>query len=107
MFQTLDTAPDFEAVTRNLSIATFRYVPEDLRDAGDDDYLDTLDSKFMIALQRSGKAYLSNAVIDGRYLPRTCIKNFRARLENVQALPGLIRELAVPVDAELRDRYPS
>jgi glutamate/tyrosine decarboxylase-like PLP-dependent enzyme len=103
----LDTAPDFEAVTQNLSIATFRYVPEDLRDAADDDYLDRLNSKLMIALQRSGKAYLSNAVIDGRYLLRTCITNFRAGLEDVQALPDIIRQLAVPLDVELRDRYPS
>jgi glutamate/tyrosine decarboxylase-like PLP-dependent enzyme len=107
LFKILDAAPDFEAVTRNLSIATFRYVPEDLRDAGNDEYLDTLNSKLMIAVQRSGKAYLSNAVIDGRYLLRTCITNFRAGLEDVKALPDIIRELAVPLDAELRDRHPS
>ena len=107
LFQILDAAPDFEAITQNLSITAFRYVPEDLHDAGDDDYLNTLNSKLMVALQRSGKAYLSNAVIDGRYLLRTCITNFRASLEDVKALPDIVRELAVPLDAELRDGYPS
>ena len=41
-------------------------------------------------IEKSGAAFLSNAVVDGKYLLRMCIVNFRTSLEDIEALPGLI-----------------
>src|SRR5690606_35838406 len=80
--------PELEAGSWSLSIATFRYAPEDLdRDApGADDYLNELNSDLLGRIQRSGEAYLSNAVVAGRYLLRACIVNFRTSEQDVDAL---------------------
>ncbi|MBD3217885.1 MAG: aminotransferase class V-fold PLP-dependent enzyme, partial [candidate division Zixibacteria bacterium] len=46
MFHLIDIEPELEALTHNLSITTFRYIPEDLKDSKDDEkttqYLDKL-----------------------------------------------------------------
>ncbi len=86
----LAAEPDIEVVTRNLSIATFRYVPSGV-DAGDD--LNRLNTDLLERLQASGEAYLSNAVIDGRFLLRACITNFRTTDDDVRALPEIVRRL--------------
>lgn len=100
-------APDFEAVSQALSITTFRYVPQDLADgAYAEPYLNTLNEALMSAIQKSGKAYLSNAVVDGRFVLRTCITNFRTRAQDVQALPATIRRIARRLDETLRASHP-
>jgi glutamate/tyrosine decarboxylase-like PLP-dependent enzyme len=71
--------PELEAFTQGLSVNTFRYVPEDLKrqPARDETYLDRLNEAVLERIQRSGEAFVSNAVVDGRYLLRACIVNFR------------------------------
>ena len=44
-------------------------------------------------LQRGGEAYLSNAVIGGKYALRACIVNFRTTLQDVRELPPLVVRL--------------
>jgi glutamate/tyrosine decarboxylase-like PLP-dependent enzyme len=95
LFELVDKADDFEAFQVNLSIATFRYVPHNT--TMDTDQLNTFNERVMVALQTSGEAFITNALIDGKFLLRACIVNFRTREEDINALPGLIRKIGKAV----------
>ena len=41
-------------------------------------------------LQAEGEVFLSNAVLEGDYVLRACIVNFRTTLRDVQALPEIV-----------------
>ena len=77
--------PELELATPpSLSICCFRYVP---RDADRDDAtIDRLNERIMTELQVGGRAYLSNAILHGRFLLRACIVNFRTEASDVRAL---------------------
>jgi len=95
---------ELEALTHSLSITTFRYVPPDLR-PGDENinaYLDKLNLELLTHLQASGEAYLSNAVIRGKFALRACIVNFRTSSADIGALPKIVIRLGKQLDAELR-----
>jgi glutamate/tyrosine decarboxylase-like PLP-dependent enzyme len=96
--------PGLQAGTCNLSITTFRYVPADMTGDGPeaDTYLNALNESLLSALQQGGEAFVSNALVAGRYLLRACIVNFRTSLADVQALPGLVVRLGREADAKLR-----
>ena len=96
--------PELQAFRQGLSIATFRYVPRDLQPGGDkvEEYLNQLNSELLGRLQKSGEAFLTNAVIRGAFVLRACIVNFRTTLADIQALPGIITRLGAELDAELR-----
>ncbi len=104
MYERVAQIPELEALTQGLSIATFRYVPPDLNRADPKlaEYLNDLNRELLTRLQQGGEAYLSNAIIDGKYALRACIVNFRTTLEDVEALPALVVRLGKQVDAELR-----
>jgi len=92
-------------VTQNLSITTFRFVPPDL--AGDPTaaaYLNRLNAELVNRLQTGGEAFVSHAVVDGNYVLRACIVNFRTTLFDIDALPAIVARLGREVDGELRDR---
>lgn len=84
--------PRLEAGPGGLSVATLRYRP-DAPGLHDEAALDTLNRRLLDRLQRDGRAYLSPAVVDGRYWLRACIVNFRTGTEQVDALPALVVEL--------------
>ncbi len=67
-----------------------------------DAYLDALDSALVTRIQHSGEAYVSNAVVGGRFLLRACITNFRTTGDDVRALPEIVQRLGAALDAELR-----
>jgi glutamate/tyrosine decarboxylase-like PLP-dependent enzyme len=97
--------PDLELVTQDLSIATFRYVPPDLRANGSAEtaaYLDDLNRALLDALQRGGEAFVSNAVVAGRYLLRACIVNFHTTVEDVKAVPEIVARTGKRIDLERR-----
>jgi aromatic-L-amino-acid/L-tryptophan decarboxylase len=96
--------PELEPGPGGLSIATFRYVPAELRDesVAAADYLDELNRELGVRLQAGGEAFVSNAVVGGRYLLRACIVNFRTRRSDVEALPGIVARIGRAVHAELR-----
>jgi glutamate/tyrosine decarboxylase-like PLP-dependent enzyme len=106
MYREIAAAPELEAATQNLSVATFRYVPADLNpaDPADSDYLDDLNEALLGRLQTGGEVYLSNAVIAGRFLLRACIVNFRSRESDVRALPEIVRRNGAELDREMRAR---
>ena len=92
---------ELEAGTCNLSITTFRFAPKSLRDQpGREAYLNELNESLLERLQSGGEAFLSNAVVDGRFLLRACVVNFRTSAEDIEALPGIVIRLAREIQAE-------
>jgi glutamate/tyrosine decarboxylase-like PLP-dependent enzyme len=100
LFRAVEAERELEAGTTNLSITTFRYVP--YGSAGDDEYLNELNSEICTRLEESGEAYLSNAVVDGRFYLRACIVNFRTTARDVRALPGIVRRVGAEAHAGVR-----
>jgi glutamate/tyrosine decarboxylase-like PLP-dependent enzyme len=89
--------PELQALTLGLSIATFRYVPAAWR-AGIgkpdvEEKLDGLNRALLERLERGGEAFVSNAIVGGRFALRACIVNFNTRESDVAALPGLVARL--------------
>ena len=104
LYEAVDAQPLIEALTCNLSITTFRYVPEDLPKGFDriESYLNELNEELVDRLQSGGEAFVSNALVDGKYALRSCIVNFRTTLKDIEALPEIVIRLGKEVDAELR-----
>lgn len=106
LFEHAAAHPDLEAHTQSLSITTFRYVPEDFRGVATGDareaYLNALNEELLERLQRAGDAFVSNAVVHGRYLLRACVVNFNTTPADVDALPGIVARLGRQIDEERR-----
>ena len=87
--------PEFEAMTQHLSITTFRYVPRDRQWAQTPDaesYLERLNQDLLNRVERSGEAFLSQAMVNGHFALRACIVNFRTSLTDIESLlPMLAR----------------
>src|ERR671919_167344 len=96
--------PEFEVMApTTLSICCFRYVPPDLPDGpGREEYLDVLNEQLMTAIQMDGRVYPSNAVLNGRFVLRSCIVNFRTEAEEIDLLLDVAAELGSKLDGELR-----
>jgi glutamate/tyrosine decarboxylase-like PLP-dependent enzyme len=97
---------ELQLTTQDLSITTFRYVPRDLRATlGEQEverHLDALNRELLDRLQRGGEAFVSNAIVAGRYVLRACIVNFHTARADVEALPEIVVRIGQTVDAELR-----
>jgi glutamate/tyrosine decarboxylase-like PLP-dependent enzyme len=110
MAQAVSHHEELQLVTQDLSITTFRYVPRDLRlKEGEEQverYLDALNCELLDRLQRRGETFVSNAVVDGRYLLRACIVNFHTAQSDVEAVPDIVVPIGRDVDAELRRTIP-
>ena len=107
MAAAVEREPELQLVSQGLSIATFRFVPSDLRlQIGEkrvDDYLNTLNEAVLDAVQRGGEAFVSNAVVGGRYVLRACIVNFHTSHEDVEAIPGIVARVGRDLDARMRE----
>ncbi len=77
---------ELEAVSQNLSIATMRFIPENLEEKGEkrEAYLNTLNEALVNTLQEGGELFLSNAIVEEKYCLRTCIVNFRTTKKDVE-----------------------
>ena len=106
LFELAAAHPELQAFRQGLSIATFRYVPRDLKPGDEkvEEYLNLLNSELMVRLQKSGEAFLTNAVIGGTFALRACIVNFRTSLADIRALPGIITRLGAELDLTLRPK---
>jgi glutamate/tyrosine decarboxylase-like PLP-dependent enzyme len=106
LFDLARADPELEAWTTSLSITTFRFRPADLagRGAAADAYLDKLNTALLDRLQAGGEAFVSNAVVDGRFLLRACIVNFRTTRADLEALVAVVKRLGRELDAALRPR---
>ncbi|HKQ62170.1 MAG TPA: pyridoxal-dependent decarboxylase [Candidatus Polarisedimenticolaceae bacterium] len=92
--------PELEAVTCALSIATFRFVPAGAR--GEEAYLDALNEKLLERLKAGGEIFLSNAVVNGRFLLRACVVNFRTGPADVAAVIDVVVREGRRLHRELR-----
>ncbi len=104
MFERIPQYPELEALTQGLSIATFRFVPPDLKDGGEKTaaYLDELNRELLTRLQQSGEVYPSNAVVHGKFALRFCIVNFRTSIEDIEALLPIVVRVGKQIDVEMR-----
>jgi glutamate/tyrosine decarboxylase-like PLP-dependent enzyme len=104
LYRLIDAQAELQAYTQNLSITTFRYVPRDLnRESSETEtYLNQLNAEILARVQKSGEAFISNAVIGETFVLRACIVNFRATLEDIEALPRIVIRIGREVDAAFR-----
>ena len=101
----VEASEDFQLLAPvELSICCFRYVPPDARraleTAGEAERarveaeLDALNERVMRAVQRGGRAYVSNAVLRGRFSLRACVINFRTTRRDIELTLEIIRDAA-------------
>src|SRR5437667_5572194 len=85
---------DFEMVAPvDLSIFCFRHVPVQLRNESPQ-AIDAFNERLLIALQRDGSSYLSNAALGGRFALRGCVLNYRTTLRDMEILLDDLRRVA-------------
>ncbi len=88
LFELAENHPELEAVSRNLSIATFRYIP--VKGKKGNEYLNELNEQILNELQTGGEAFLSNAVVNENYCLRACIVNFRTSQKDIHEIIEII-----------------
>jgi len=106
LFRLVAAEDELQAVSNNLSITTFRYIPKDLSADSivEESYLNALNEELLNRLQAGGKVFLSNAIIDQKYCLRVCIVNFRTSYENLKSLIKIVLEEGKKIHAQLRSR---
>ena len=96
----VSSADDFELLAPvELSICCFRYVPAPNISGAD---LDRLNERIMETVQKGGRAYLSNATVNGKFALRACITNFRTTKADIDETIAAVREAAGKLDADKR-----
>ncbi|HEY6802112.1 MAG TPA: aminotransferase class V-fold PLP-dependent enzyme [Pyrinomonadaceae bacterium] len=86
-------AADFELLAPvELSICCFRYVPEGV---SDDAELSRLNEQILPLVQKGGRAYVSNAMVNGKFALRACITNFRTTKDDIDLTLEVIRTAGV------------
>jgi glutamate/tyrosine decarboxylase-like PLP-dependent enzyme len=91
------TADDFELLAPvELSICCFRYVPPELK--GNDAELNKVNERIMEVVQKGGRAYLSNATVNGKFALRACITNFRTTKADIDQTVEAVREAVRQLD---------
>src|SRR5947209_6182344 len=85
---------DFEmAAPVELSIFCFRHMPAQLRNESPKT-IDAFNERLLVALQRDGSSYLSNATLGGRFALRGCVLNYRTTLRDMEILLDDLRRVA-------------
>jgi aromatic-L-amino-acid decarboxylase len=83
---------DFEMLAPvELSIFCFRYRPTLKQSEAE---LDKLNERLLLALQRDGSSYLSNAKVNGRFALRGCVMNYRTTPKDMEILLADLRRVA-------------
>ncbi len=83
LYRLAEKHSELEAVTTNLSITTFRYIPTKHKS---EEQLNELNTRILTQLQEGGEAFVSNAIINGKYVLRACFVNFRSTIKDVKEL---------------------
>ena len=87
----VSNADDFELLAPvELSICCFRYVPQG---GMSDTDLNQLNERIMTLVQKGGRAYVSNATVNGRFALRACITNFRTTKADIEETLEVIRDV--------------
>jgi glutamate/tyrosine decarboxylase-like PLP-dependent enzyme len=99
----IEASPEFELLAPvELSIVCFRYLPTEARTTrkrseAEERELDCFNEKLMVALQRGGSSYLSNASLHGRFALRGCVLNYLTTRQDMERLLDDVRRAAVEV----------
>jgi aromatic-L-amino-acid decarboxylase len=89
----VQASADFEMLAPvELSIFCFRYKA----DPGD---LNALNERILVALQRAGSTYLSNASLRGQFALRGCVLNYRTTEQDMEKILEDIRHAVRTVRA--------
>jgi aromatic-L-amino-acid/L-tryptophan decarboxylase len=92
---------DFEMLAPvELSIFCFRHVPAHVKSKSSD-AIDDFNERLLIALQRDGSSYLSNATLNGRFALRGCVLNYRTTLRDMEILLDDLRRVAQSLSASV------
>ncbi len=98
---------DFEmAAPVELSIFCFRHVPVQLRNESSQT-IDAFNERLLVALQRDGSSYLSNATLGGRFALRGCVLNYRTTLRDMEILLDDLRRVAKSLPVSAQAQYAS
>jgi glutamate/tyrosine decarboxylase-like PLP-dependent enzyme len=111
MAEQIENANDLELLAPvHLSICCFRYVPPGMREQlanaevseqkSFDAELNKLNERIMQRVQRGGDAYLSNAMLRGRFALRACIINFRTTRADIDLTLKVVRDAARQIETE-------
>jgi len=96
----VQASKDFEMVAPvELSIFCFRHVPVQLRNQPAE-AIDAFNERLLVALQRDGSSYLSNAALGGRFALRGCVLNYRTTLRDMAILLDDLRRVAKSILSE-------
>src|SRR5437870_1423545 len=101
---------DFEMLAPvELSIFCFRHLPARLKRTlattspsereKIEEQLDAHNERLLLALQRDGNSYLSNARLCGRFSLRGCVMNYRTTLRDVEILLDDLRRVGAQLEA--------
>jgi hypothetical protein len=66
-----------------------------------EDYLNRLNTRLLENLQRQGELFVSNTMLDEKYLLRSCIVNFRTSSKDIKAIPGIIVRYGEQAELEI------
>jgi aromatic-L-amino-acid/L-tryptophan decarboxylase len=103
MAERVGASEEFELMAPvTLGICCFRHVPEAARPGLEDEgkreetnaRLDNLNERVMQRVQRGGEAYVSNAILRGRFALRASITNYRTTRRDVDLTLEVIRRAA-------------
>lgn len=100
---------ELELMTQALSITTYRCVPPDLRsrvgEAKVEEYLSALNREVLARMQVGGEAFVSNAVLQGRYVLRACVVNFNTRKSHMDEVAAISARMGREIDAVIRAEH--
>ena len=99
----MSSYPAMVPYMNNLSITTFSYIPAHIQGNEEPhlDYLNELNKKILLAVQNSGEAFISNALVNDRYLLRACLVNFRTKEADLDLLLDLIVAFGASLEKEM------
>lgn len=108
MHKLIQAEEELQAFTQNLSISTFRFVPAHIDPDGEKagEYLNRLNTELVTRLQREGEIFVSNAVLDGDFLLRACIVNFRTTVKDIEAMIEVVVRVGREIDSAIRAKNP-
>jgi aromatic-L-amino-acid/L-tryptophan decarboxylase len=104
LFSLAEDNSELEAVTQNLSITTFRYIPTKWQGESEtkEAYFNQLNEALLNVLQQKGEVFLSNALVNGKYCLRACIVNFRTSEKDIEEIIAIVVKEGRKVDESLR-----
>ncbi|MFT4664146.1 MAG: aromatic-L-amino-acid decarboxylase [Gammaproteobacteria bacterium] len=96
----------FELMTKpSLSICTFRYKPKEIPDFSSleekANYLDEINKDVLLAIQLDGKFFPSSASLNGQFVLRICIVNYRTEANHLIDLLDLLSKTGEKINKSI------